>query len=174
MAIETILVPVDFEPNSLFAVDYAFALAEKLGAKVHLLHAYPPVVVPDGYGKGAIPYEALHQRARERLRDVMRQYADSPAVGKCIADLGDPLSVILDMATALSVDLVVLGTHARTGLQRVMLGSVAEAVMREVAVPVIVAKRCAGDAPLRAADESEAKVPRSHSVAVVPDASQPS
>jgi len=140
LSIRNILVATDMEPESKVVLAYAFALGEKLGAKVHLLHAYPPVVVPDGYGSGGIPYEALHQRSRAELELLATPFASSPAMGTCVVDLGDALTVILEMSRTLSADLIIVGTHARKGLQRLLLGSIAEAVLREAPVPVLVVK----------------------------------
>jgi universal stress protein A len=148
LSIRNILVATDLEPESKALLAYAFSLGEKLGAKVHLLHAYPPVVVPDGYGAGNIPYEALHQRSREALEQEASPFASSPAMGICAVDLGDALTVIMEMTTTLSVDLIVVGTHGRKGLQRLLLGSIAEAVLREAPVPVLIFKNAE---PARAA-----------------------
>lgn len=139
-SIQNILVATDLEPESEAVLAYAFRLGEKLGAKVHMLHAYPPVIVPDGHGSGSIPYEALHQRSREALELLARPFASSPAKGACAVDLGDALTVILEMARTLSADLIVVGTHGRKGVQRLLLGSIAEAVLREAPVPVLIVK----------------------------------
>jgi nucleotide-binding universal stress UspA family protein len=145
VVIKTILVPVDFEENSLVAVDYAFGLAEKLGARVHLLHAYPPVLIPDGYGSGTLPFEEQRRRALAELQRVAAAHHASASSGRCVVEMGDPLTVILETTTRLEADLVVLGTHDRKGFKRLMLGSVAESVMREVEVPVVIAKGARAD-----------------------------
>jgi nucleotide-binding universal stress UspA family protein len=139
-SMQSILVPTDFEPTGEAAVRAAFALAEQTGAKVHLLHAYPPVVSPGVGGLGSIDFEALHRRARERLTGAARPFADAPSLGKCLAVMGDPLITIMETAAQLDVGLIVVGTHGRTGIKKALLGSVAEQIVREAPCPVLVAK----------------------------------
>ncbi len=137
----TIAVAVDLGPESEHVLASAFELANSLDdARVHVLHAYAPVVVPSEYGGGTIPYESLHKAARESLRELAAPYAKLPTMGNCVVDLGDPTTVILELADALSVDLLVLGTHGRQGLARLMVGSVAESVLRQAHMPVLIAK----------------------------------
>lgn len=151
LTIRTILLAADLEPGSAHAIDYAYALGERLGAVVHAVHAYPPVVVPDGAGSGSIPFEALHDGARQRLIAGVAPHRSSPSMGQCVVDLGEPLTVILDMAAELDADLIVVGTHARQGVQRLLMGSVAEAVLREATVPVLIV-RAPGTPAVTAAD----------------------
>ena len=138
--ITTILVPTDFEESSQGAVRAAFQLAEQLGAKVRLLHAYAPIVVAAANGVGSIPFEALHERAHERLREIEKRFEGSSALGKSIAVMGDPAMMIIETAAETGVDLIVVGTHGRTGLKRALLGSVAEKIVREADCAVLVAK----------------------------------
>ncbi|HEY6880484.1 MAG TPA: universal stress protein [Polyangiales bacterium] len=140
MIFKTILLAADMEPHSAGAVDYAFALAEKLGAVVHVLYAYSPVVIPNGSGSGTIPYEALHERARTKLEHALAAHRSSPCLGKQLVDMGEPITAILEMASAVSADLIVVGTHARQGIQRLLAGSVSEGVLRDAKVPVLVVK----------------------------------
>jgi nucleotide-binding universal stress UspA family protein len=138
----TIGVAVDLGPESGHVVATAFELAQSLErARVHLLHAYPPVVVPNEYGAGSVQYEALHQQAQESLRDLASPYERLPTMGKCVVELGDPTTVILEQADELALDLLVLGTHGRQGLTRWVVGSVAESVLRQAHLPVLVVTR---------------------------------
>lgn len=138
--ISNILVPTDFEESSEGAVRSAFQLAELLGAKVHLLHAYAPVVTANANGVGSIQYQELHERAHQRLQEVIKRHEGSSARGKCVAAMGDPGMMILETAAQLGADLIVVGTHGRRGLRRAFLGSVAEKIVREAVSAVLVAK----------------------------------
>ncbi|MDB4988678.1 MAG: hypothetical protein JWN04_3856, partial [Myxococcaceae bacterium] len=137
---QTILVAIDFEAASLTAVPFAFELAEALSARVHLLHVYAPVVLPGPDGSGNIPFEPLYHRAIARVREVAKPYVNSERLGRCFATMGNPSLTILDTATELAADVIVVGTHGRTGLQHLLLGSVAEKVIREARCPVVVTK----------------------------------
>lgn len=140
MTIKSILVPTDFQTPSIHAVQYAFDLAANVGAVVHLLHVYPPAVVPTGSGSGYIPYDSLHRDAKAGLEELAAPYQGSPVLGERIAVMGNPKLEILQTADERGVDLIVLGSHGRRRLQRVFLGSVAEAVMRESRCPVLIAR----------------------------------
>ncbi|MET0286660.1 MAG: universal stress protein [Polyangiales bacterium] len=140
----TIGVAVDLGEESARVVATGFELANALGAKAHLLHAYAPIVVPNEFGAGTIPYESLHEKARESLRDLASPYERTPTMGKCVVELGDPTSVILELAQQLKLDLIVLGTQAKQGFTRLVAGSVAESVLRQSTAPVLIAKHRRG------------------------------
>lgn len=140
MTFRTILLATDMEPQNATAIDYAFALGTKLGAVVHTLYAYPAVVVPNGTGSGIIPHEALHERARAKLDHALAAHRSSPCLGKQLVDMGEPVTAIIEMAGAVSADLIIVGTHARQGMKRLIAGSVSEGVLREASVPVLVVK----------------------------------
>ncbi|MDB4984868.1 MAG: hypothetical protein JWN04_46, partial [Myxococcaceae bacterium] len=137
---QTILVATDFEAASLAAVPYAFELAQAISARVHLLHVYAPVVLPGADGWGDVPFESLNHRAIVRVRELAKPYLRSEHLGKCIATMGEPSPVIRETSIELAADLIVVGTHGRTGVKRFFLGSVAEKVIREATCPVVVAR----------------------------------
>jgi nucleotide-binding universal stress UspA family protein len=133
-------VAVDLSVESAHVVATGFELAQALGGRVHLLHAYAAVVVPNEFGAGNIPHERLHDRARESVLDLAAPYQRLPTMGKCVVELGDPTTVILELTEDLELDLLVLGTEGRHGLSRMVVGSVAESVLRQTRVPVLIAK----------------------------------
>ncbi|MDB4990141.1 MAG: hypothetical protein JWN04_5319 [Myxococcaceae bacterium] len=137
---QTILVATDFEAASLAAIPYAFELAEVLSARVHLLHAYAPVVLPGADGWADVPFDSLHHRAIVQVRELAKRYENSPHLGKCIATMGNPSLTIRETAVQLAADLIVLGSHGRSGMKHLLLGSVAEQVIREATCPVVVAR----------------------------------
>lgn len=138
--LRNIVVATDFEPGCEAALGSAFELGEKLGAKVFVLHAYSPVVTAVGNGVGAIAHEALHSHALGRMRLLVEPYRASPAMAQCLAVMGEPALTILERIDELHGDLVVLGSHGRSELQRTLLGSVAEAVLRDAPCEVMIAK----------------------------------
>lgn len=144
MTPKNILVPVDFSVGSEQALDYACALAGKLGATVHLVNVLG--VGDIGYSVPAERLEELtveHRRWIEALADSRRPVATmaSPHVS-----YGEAREAILDFASTIDADLIVMGTHGRRGLSRLVLGSVTENVLREAACPVIAVRTKAGAA----------------------------
>jgi nucleotide-binding universal stress UspA family protein len=149
-AISRILVPVDFSPHSERALDYAISLAARFGATVDLLH-----VVEDPFESGAwnsevaaIPNilelrENLLDDAEQRIR-LYRRLGDEARIAMVTSvRMGLPARTIVDYATALAADLIVMGTHGRTGLKHVFMGSVAERVVRHAPCPVITLRETA-------------------------------
>ncbi len=143
MQISTILVPVDFSPDSDHAVDTATQLAKTFGARLLLLHAYhlgaqlampDQVVVPQEYWDGV-------REAAQRNLDAYQTQAGKAGVeadSELVAEA--PSFAIQDAAKRASADLIVMGTRGRTGLKHVLLGSTAERTVRLSTCPVMTVK----------------------------------
>ncbi|HEX6836265.1 MAG TPA: universal stress protein, partial [Polyangia bacterium] len=140
--IKRILAPVDFSPSGARALDEAMGLARTVGASVTLLHVYTlPQPIPDaGVAYGPEVLDALELAARDRLdqlRDELRRAGgDVPEIDTRTA-LGVAHDEIIAEARRGGYDLVVMGTHGRTGWRRLVLGSVAERVVRSSPVAVL-------------------------------------
>jgi len=134
-----ILVPIDFGEPSEEAVDLALALAARFDASVTLLHvvSMPPYYY-SAYAEGlAFPVEEMETRAKAALDDaVAKANAKYPRTRGSVT-AGHPPEQILAAITSSGADLVVMGTHGRRGVSRVLLGSVAEKVVRHSPVPVL-------------------------------------
>lgn len=134
-----ILVPTDFSAGSRLAVDYAVQLARRLGASMHLLHVTED---PSIAGMWTEAYVDLAQLRQERetgarhLMDKLRREIGPADVTDEIAT-GPVARVITDTAAERGAGLIVMGTHGRTGLAHVLVGSVAEQVMRMAGCPVL-------------------------------------
>lgn len=132
-----ILVPTDFSPCAEHALDYACALAAKLGAKLHIVNAIGGVF-PD------LPV-ALTDQMLTSIRDssttALARLVDARRAGVSFGEVrvieGDARDVILQAATDVHADLIVIGTHGRRGLSRLLLGSVAEHILRRAPCPVL-------------------------------------
>ncbi|HVJ92783.1 MAG TPA: universal stress protein [Labilithrix sp.] len=149
--IKTILVPTDFSEPAENAVSYAVNLAEQLGAKVVLLHAFelpvlgfPDNVVAPPADVSSRMVDAAQKALDEAAAKVRRRSKVelSPLLWQ-----GDPREVILTIAENAGANLIVMGTHGRTGIARALIGSVAENVVRESTIPVLTVHA----APTRAA-----------------------
>ena len=138
-----ILVPADFSPASDAALAWARDLAQQYAARVSLLHVVtdpravgmwtPEVYVP----ANAETQERLLREARERLERALPADERSRFAVTIDARLGDVAENILETARAQHVDLIVMGTHGRHGLAHLLLGSVAERVLRDAPCPVL-------------------------------------
>jgi nucleotide-binding universal stress UspA family protein len=139
--IQHILVPHDFSETAEKAFDFALDLAEKLGARLTVLHAYevPTYAFPEGPVLTVEMIAQIERASSTALEGVVsRAGRRSPAV-KVKTELrhGTAWREIDQAAQDLKVDLIVLGTHGRRGLARALLGSVAEKVVRTSACPVL-------------------------------------
>src|SRR5215475_13142985 len=124
--IRNILYPTDFSPYSTQAYFHAVALAESHGASLTVLFVYAPSAgTPDPAGGNA----ADPRHWREQLEQI-RPVNENIPVHHVFLE-GDPATEIIRYAADAGVDLIVMGTHGRTGLERLLMGSVAEKVMRE-------------------------------------------
>jgi nucleotide-binding universal stress UspA family protein len=147
MDFKTILAPTDFSPCSRHAVTHAVELAKRFGAEVALLHVFdiPPGLGPatlvraeDGALVGLRDYLQADAR-RMVLAEVESLRTDGVTIHPQVAE-GRTADAILRAADELKADVIVIGTHGRTGLNRMFMGSVAEHVIRHAKVPVLVVR----------------------------------
>jgi nucleotide-binding universal stress UspA family protein len=134
--IHTILHPTDFSDRAGYAFRVACALARAGGARLVILHVAQPLWTLGGIqGVPPVPLEY----GREGLEELLRRLQPpDPAVAvEHRLELGDPAAEILRAARECSCDLIVMGTHGRGGLGRLLMGSVAEAVVRQAPCPVL-------------------------------------
>jgi nucleotide-binding universal stress UspA family protein len=136
----SILVPMDFSAPSEAAFAYALRLAEISKAVVHVCHVIPiPHVLDAFYERGLEQPESvkhIKQRVRKRLKEIVLATGASVAPRLYFKE-GKAAEGVLEEATKLKPDLIVMGTHGRRGAKRFLLGSVAEAVVRRASCPVL-------------------------------------
>jgi len=138
---KNICCPIDFSDASRAAMETAADLARRFGATLTLLHAYPVpgYTFPDG-SVVASPrmLQELADQAAKHVGEWKRQ-AQGMGVPTVNAEtlVGEPASEIVSYARDHGVDLLVLGTHGRTGLEHALMGSVAERVVRRARCPVL-------------------------------------
>jgi nucleotide-binding universal stress UspA family protein len=137
-----ILVPIDFSPPSDAALEYARSVAGRYGASLQLLHvAEDPyrafysaeVFVPEIEGLRDEILTDTTRRLKERLRpsDVTELGATAESI------IGTPAGSIVEYAAGHDIDLIVMGTHGRGGMEHLLMGSVAERVVRTAPCPVL-------------------------------------
>jgi universal stress protein A len=143
LTISRILVPVDFSAHSEHALRYAVALASRLGASLYLLHVVDDPVATGAWSAEGMPPDLAELRtelvanAEQRLL-VYRGEAERAQVPVVTtARIGLTSYTIVEYAQALNIDLIVMGTHGRSGVAHLFMGSVAERVLRHAPCPVL-------------------------------------
>ncbi|MEY2725432.1 MAG: hypothetical protein RLZZ458_1299 [Planctomycetota bacterium] len=141
-----ILVATDFSTFSRPAIDYACAIAARFESELHLLHVVPDpaMLVPEA---AAFSVESMQTQSAALIKDALKQLDELPGGGW---DNGRPIVrevrtgatflEIIDYAKTQAIDLIVIGTHGRSGLMHVLMGSVAERVVQKAACPVLTVK----------------------------------
>lgn len=139
MKANKILVPVDFSEGSDAAFDWATVLARDTGAALLLVHVESmPLAAGGGEFIYALPEPPTAELA-ERLQKIIPTDPSIPVIHRMLT--GDPATSILRTADEENVDLIVMGTHGRRGLTRLLMGSVAEEVVRKAKCPVLTVKQ---------------------------------
>ncbi|PRP95523.1 Universal stress protein [Enhygromyxa salina] len=133
MRFERILVPVDFSEPSKRALEQAATLAERMGASLTVLHVFEPVDMPPVDPAFRPPEGDSDPSERvANLRDQLRQWVEplglAPERIESRVEIGSPVDLITDASA--DHDLIVIATHGRAGLRRLLLGSVTERVVR--------------------------------------------
>ncbi len=138
--IKTILFPTDFTEASVKVLPYATYLADKLGAKLMVLFVVEEL---SKYANFYVPHSALDnleaelmESARKKMESFVEDYFEGFPV-ETIIRRGDVPEEIIKVAEEKGIDLIVMGTHGRKGLEKVLLGSVAERVVKGAPCPVM-------------------------------------
>ena len=138
LAIKAILHPTDFSEHSQAAFEVARAVARNYGARLILLHVSLPIMKSgEVYALITHPDE-VREELTNRLK-AMRSLADGLVV-EIVLKEGDPAAQILTTSKEMGCDLIVMGTHGRSGLSHLLIGGVAEKVIRNAACPVLTIK----------------------------------
>ena len=149
--IRRILCPIDFSDHSRRALDHAIAIARWYESTVTVLQVFSPVPVA-GFGPGPVVFEpiVLTPADRDQLLADTKTFAESESAPgitiEAVVRGGNTAGEILEQATSMKADLLVLGTHGRSGFERLVLGSVAEKVLRKATCPVLTVPKRVPDA----------------------------
>lgn len=141
VSLRHILCPVDFSENSDLALDYALALAHQHSARVSVVHVLPAVLAdPDVYpylNDPVLPSGETRERAFEQLGSFVHRALAQKVSVDVVLEQGDVVENIVKKARKIPADVIVLGTHGRSGLARLLIGSVTERVLRHATAPVL-------------------------------------
>ena len=132
---KTILFPTDFSTASDAALAHAETLAKQAGASLLIVHVEEP---PLAYGGGEL-YYGLPEPNSERIKQMLESVkpSDRSVTVEHRLTMGDPAAEIVRIAEEEKPEMIVMGTHGRTGLTRLLMGSVAEAIVRRSPCPVL-------------------------------------
>ena len=149
-ALETILMPTDFSEPSRRALEYATTLARQLGASIHLLHViYFPIegaASPEGYWVDLTGVRSQMRADAEREIGALAGSLPGLKVTTQVVEGTNPARAITRVAKERPVQMIVMGTHGRGGVSHLLLGSVAERVVRTATCPVMTVSVASGEA----------------------------
>jgi nucleotide-binding universal stress UspA family protein len=143
LKIRKILVPLDFSPASMEALDYAVSVAKQFRAAIHLMHVHPPDEASSTPGAGHLLLQSAEaiERLNEELAGIHRKHAPTFCPENCHVRGGRPYQEIIGLAREIDADLIVLSTRGHSGLKHLLLGSTAERVVRLASCPVLVVRK---------------------------------
>lgn len=143
IALQRIMVPLDFSDHSHKALRYAVKLAEQFGSELELVNVVTPVV----YAEGMVLPAAMEnldtvteEHSKRALEKISREEGVKELKVKTTVLLGNPYDEIVNHAKKQETDLLLITTHGRTGLQHFLLGSTAEKILRHAPCPVMVVR----------------------------------
>jgi len=150
LELRRIACPVDFSEFSVSAYRHALSLARHYRAKLFVQHIVELWRHPSAdYAPSAVSFDEfcreLSEKAEERLQEFVKQYAHDEIEPECVVQQGNASDLILSFAEARKADMIVMGTHGRRGIDRFMLGSATERVIRKASCPVLVVRKPAHD-----------------------------
>lgn len=139
--IKKILVPIDFSDYSKKALQYTVTFAKQFNAEVNLVYVIEPVVYPADLSMGqmVIPQVEvdLSIRSKEELEQLAKIEIGEHLKYNIIIKSGKPFMEIIETATEVDADLIIIATHGHTGVEHLLFGSTAEKVVRKAPCPVL-------------------------------------
>jgi len=129
---ETIMVPTDGSKCSLKAEDIAISIAKNFKAKLVVVHVIDEKLI--------YPFEVLEEEGNTILDEAARKGKDEGVDVEQVLIVGSPAHDMEKIVEKTGADLVVIGTHGKTGIRKILMGSVAESTIKTVKVPVLLAK----------------------------------
>ena len=142
MSFKRILIAVDESAFAAHAADVGIELAKSLKAEIAFIHAVDPSVARAAPEIG-VPAEkliAMEEQEAKNLVSAFRERARASPAALAFVEMGKPATKIVEGAKGWAADLIVIGSHGRGGVERLLLGSVAESVVRQAYCPVLVVR----------------------------------
>ncbi len=144
IGLKTILVPIDFSDNSKKALRYAIPFAQQFNASLILAYIVEPTIYPSDFGFGQIGFPDVEKELHEKALSEMATLRDSiipPGLRTVtLVGTGIPFVEITQFAKEHEVDIIIVATHGRTGVEHILFGSTAEKIIRKAPCPVLVVR----------------------------------
>ncbi len=141
MKIKKILVPIDFSEYSLKALNYAVEFAQVFQAELFLVYVIEPMVYPADFSMGQITIPeidtSINSQAEEDIEKIIKERISGKVNAKGIIKTGRPFLEIIETASEIDADLIIIATHGMTGMEHLLFGSTAEKVVRKAPCPVL-------------------------------------
>ena len=137
IVLKNILVAIDFDETSDVALAYARSLATNFGARLHLLHVMENLFLRPMANNPRDIEDGIGRRLADRLTDEERQSLRAVPV---LRKSDEPAEEVVKYAGEEAIDLIVIGTHGRSGVKHLLMGSVAEKVVRTAPCPVLIVR----------------------------------
>ena len=146
-----VLIALDYDPSAQEIAETGYAFAKSMGAQVILLHVtadyvyyssldYSPILGYDSFSNlGALQTNTVEElgKAAASYLETTRQHLGDDSIETVVKD-GDFADVILETAKEMNIDILVMGTHSRRGINKILMGSVAENVLRNSEIPMFI------------------------------------
>jgi nucleotide-binding universal stress UspA family protein len=144
IALQRILVPIDFSEHSKNALKYAIPFAEQFHASIDLIYVVEPTIYPADFSFGQIGFpnveEELRSRGSNELEKLVKNEIAKRVSAKKVVRTGKPFYEINQYAEERNIDLIIIATHGHSGVEHILFGSTAEKVVRKAACPVLVVR----------------------------------
>ncbi len=141
MEIKSILFPTDFSEGSAEALKYAVEFANRYGAKLYVLHVIYDVAKASGFYVPHVSMDAIYKEIQEGAKKELDNFGVNELSGlknvERIVQTGVPYQEIMNCAVKNKIDIIIIGTHGRTGIDRILFGSTAAQVVRNAPCPVL-------------------------------------
>jgi len=140
---QKLLVPIDFSEHAERALDYAIAWGRQLRAQLVLLHVIQSISDAGFDMMSALPaahLKVLENELTQHMKDYLQRVEDAGVEGDSVIAYGTPYDKTIELVETRQIDLIVMGSHGRTGLSHLFLGSMAEKLVRLAPCPVLVVR----------------------------------
>lgn len=142
--IKNILFPIDFSEGSEKAFSYALSLAKKYGARIDVIHVIHQIADMTGFYVPHISFDVIEKEMEEAAGDNLQRFCDNNLKGikhETHIKMGTPFVEIISAAKNLGSNIIVMGTHGRSGIDHILFGSTAEKVVRKSPIPVLTVRQ---------------------------------